>query len=666
MMDPNRPTPQDPGVAPRIGSRADLLKLALAALGVVYGDIGTSPLYTIKECFAPAAPTPALEGVLGTSLHSIIKEWFVLPSLELSPQNVLGVLSLIFWSLTLAVVLKYLTFVMRADNRGEGGILALLALIMPRVSPTLGWAKKGGLILLALFGTALLFADGMITPAITVLGAVEGLEVATSALQSFVVPISLGILILLFLVQKRGTAGVAAVFGPAMVLWFVTIAALGVPWIARRPEVLAAVLPWHAVRFFLDHGWNGFLILGAVVLCITGAEALYADMGHFGPRPIRLAWYTMVLPALLLNYFGQGAALLEGGKAVLSNPFFALAPASLLYPVVAIATLAAVIASQALISGSFSLAQQAMQLGYSPRLHIVHTSSEARGQIYVTEINSLLMLACCGLVLSFRSSSNLAAAYGVSVTGTMAITSILIYAVMRERWGWSRLRAGSLVGLFLCVDLPFFVANLWKISHGGWFPLVVGLGLFSVLTTWKRGRTILADEMKKGLLPIDQFLPSLVAERPARVRGTAVFMTSNQDFVPPVLLHHFRHNKVLHEQVILLYVVTERVPEVPASERVEIKDLDHGFYQIVARYGFMQSPNVPEILRRCGAKGLKVVEEETSYFLGRETLLTSGRSPLPRWRKALFAFLSRNARPATAFFGIPPNRVVEMGMQVEL
>jgi KUP system potassium uptake protein len=555
---------------------------------------------------------------------------------------------------------------MRADNRGEGGIMALLALIMPKISPSLGWTNKTALILLALFGTALLFADGMITPAITVISAVEGLEVATSAFKSFVVPISVAILVALFLVQKRGTAGIGAMFGPAMVVWFVFIAALGVPWIVRQPTVVQALLPWHGVRFFIEHGWHGFLVLGAVVLCLTGTEALYADMGHFGPRPIRFAWFYLVYPALLLNYFGQGAVVLARGEAAAQNPFFALSPTVLLYPMVGIATIAAIIASQALISGSFSLAQQAMQLGYSPRLHIIHTSSHARGQIYVPGVNTGLMLACCGLVLAFRSATNLAAAYGLAVTGTMVITSMLIHTVMRERWGWRWWEAGGLLALFLCIDLPFFLSNLYKFTSGGWFPLAVGALIFTVLTTWKRGRATLAAELKQSLLPIDQFIPSLKLDPPARVPGTAVFMTSNRDAVPPVLLHHFRHNMVLHEQVVLLYVVTESVPNVPLAERVEITELGSGLYQVVARYGFMQNPNVPQILERCIALGLPIVLDETSYYLGRETLLTTGRSPMPRWRKGLFAYLSRNARPATSFFGIPANRVVEMGMQVEL
>jgi KUP system potassium uptake protein len=634
----------EPGdaVAPRITSRRDLLTLSLAALGVVYGDIGTSPLYTIRECFVPghgAEPTVA---------------------------NVLGVLSLIFWSLVLVVVLKYLVFVMRADNHGEGGIMALIALISPAPNGSGRRRRRRWLILLGLFGTSLLFADGMITPVITVLGAIEGLEVATPLFRPFVVPVSLGILVALFLVQKRGTARVGAMFGPAMVLWFVMIAALGIPWIIRHPEVLAAVAPWHGIGFLVSHRLHGLFVLGAVVLCFTGTEALYADMGHFGARPIRFAWSVLVFPCLLLNYFGQGAAILGGGARAVANPFFALAPAGLLYPVVAVATAAAVIASQALISGCFSLAQQAMQLGYSPRLDVVHTSSVARGQIYVPEINSLLLVACCALTLAFRSSSNLAAAYGLAVTGTMTITSILLYTVARERWRWGRLAAGAMVGLFLCIDLPFLSANMVKITHGAWLPLVIGAGVFTVFVTWKRGRVLLAEEMQRGMVALEQFLPSLRMEKPHRVPGTAVFMTSNLDVVPPVLLHHFKHNKVLHEKVILLYVLNERVPLVPPEERIEVGDLGDGVYAVVARFGFMESPDVPRALKQCRTKGLRVKLSETSYYLGRETLLTTGTSGMSRWRKSLFAYLSRNARPATSFFGLPPNRVVELGMQVRL
>jgi KUP system potassium uptake protein len=451
-----------------------------------------------------------------------------------------------------------------------------------------------------------------------------------------------------------------------MVLWFVMIAALGAPWIAREPRVVAAVLPWHAVRFLLDHGLAGFLVLAAVVLCITGIEALYADMGHFGRGPIRLAWYALVFPCLLVNYFGQGAVVLAGGPKAIANPFFALTPAPLIYPVVAVSTVAAIIASQALISGCFSLGRQAMQLGYSPRLHIVHTSSQTRGQIYVPEINRLLLVACVALTLAFRSSSNLAAAYGLAVTGTMTITSVLLYSVARQRWGWGRAGAGLLVGFFLAIDLPFFLANLSKVAHGGWVPLVVGAAVFSVLTTWKRGRALLAEEIRTGLVPLHRFMPSLRAEHPHRVKGAAVFMTSNLDVVPPVLLHHFKHNKVFHQQVILLSIVTENVPEVPPVNRLAVRDLGDGFYSVVARYGFMETPDVPKAIKQCRTQGLRVKLGETSYYLGRETLLTTGKTPMWRWRKGLFAFLARNASSATMYFGIPPNRVVELGMQVQL
>jgi KUP system potassium uptake protein len=619
-----------------------LVGLALAALGVVYGDIGTSPLYAIKECFHP--------------------EHGITPDLG----NVLGILSIVFWALTLSVVIKYLTFVMRADNHGEGGIMSLLALTMHRISPSLGVIPRPKLILLALFGTALLFADGMITPAISVLSAVEGLEVATPMLRFYVVPITLLILVGLFLFQRKGTAGVAMVFGPAMLLWFFTLAALGLPWIVRHPVVLKAIFPWYAIQFFLQHRWHGFMVLAAAVLCITGTEALYADMGHFGRRPIRLAWYVLVFPALLINYFGQGGIILGQGAVAIKNPFFALAPAGTLYLVVGIATIATIIASQALISGSFSLTQQGMQLGYIPRLAIVHTSSEMRGQIYIPEINSLLMITCCLLVLQFKTSSNLAAAYGLSVMGTMTITTTLMFPVFRDHWGWSYTKALLLVGIFFAVDIPFLTANMTKIAHGGYVPLLIGGAIFSVLTTWKRGRTLLAQELNKSFLPIAEFMPSVKEEKLARVKGSAVFMTSNLNVVPPVLLHHVKHNKVLHEQVILLNVITSTIPEVKPGKRVEIKELGHGFFQVVAHYGYMQTPNVPEILKRCRKEGLKVLLEETSFYMGRETLLTSGRTSLSRWRKALFAYLSRNARPATAFFGIPPNRVVEMGMQVEI
>lgn len=620
-------------------SNRQLLGLSIAALGVVYGDIGTSPLYALKECF--------------TGPHGVAR----------SEANIFGILSLVFWSLLLVIVVKYLTFIMRADNRGEGGILALLALLtgraneMPRRTTTL--------VFLGLFGAALLYGDGMITPAISVLSAVEGLSVATHALDRFVVPITCVILVGLFWVQKRGTASVGAIFGPATLLWFITIAVIGARYIARHPRILKAANPFYAVQFFVHNRTHGFLVLGAVVLCVTGGEALYADMGHFGRRPIRLAWYAVVLPALLLNYFGQGALLLERGDAVI-NPFYELVSGWVQYPLVAIATVAAVVASQALISGAYSLTQQAVQLGYSPRVAIIHTSESAEGQIYVPEVNAILMVACVALVLSFRESGKLAAAYGIAVTGTMSITSVLFYAVAVSRWKWSRLRAGALVALFLVVDLAFFGANVLKIAHGGWFPIVVAAAVFVIMTTWKRGRSALGDYMRSVTLPLDVFMEDVRLTRPVRVAGTAVFMTSNSGGAPPVLLHHFKHNKTLHEQIVFLSVMTREEPEVAPAERVAIKDLGEGFWQVNAFYGFMQSPSVLEILRECRAHGLETKVDDVSFFLGRETLLTTGKSGMAFWRKALFSFLSRNARPATHFFAIPPNRVIELGIQVEL
>lgn len=620
-----------------------LMKLALGALGVVYGDIGTSPLYAVKECFSP------VHGVTPTVEH------------------VLGVLSLIVWSLILVVAVKYVSFILRADNQGEGGVLALLALVTSRqeVGSRDRSRSRAVMVVLGLFGAALLYGDGIITPAISVLSAVEGLEVATTSVHPFIVPITVLILVGLFLVQKRGTAGIGAVFGPATLLWFASIAAAGLPWILRRPEVLGAINPIHALRFFQEHHWHGFLLLGSVVLCITGGEALYADMGHFGRKPIRWAWYGVVFPALLLNYLGQGAVLLERGEAVRANPFFGLLDGWLVYPMVAIATVATVVASQALISGAFSLTQQAVQLGYCPRVTIIHTSGAAEGQIYIPEVNRILMVSCIALVLAFRESSHLAAAYGIAVTGTMSITSVLFYQLTRQ-WGWAIWKSVSLVALFLALDLAFLGANVVKVADGGWLPLAMGAAVFVVMTTWKKGRRTLGNHIIANTLPTELFLSDVQNTQPHRVKGTAVFMTSNPDGAPPVLLHHFKHNKVLHEQVILLSVQTRHVPEVPAAQRLKIKDLGQGFWQVTATYGFMESPNVIECLTLCSAQGLPVDPQSASFYLGRETLLTSGRSSMAQWRKVLFAILSRNARPANMFFNIPPNRVVELGTQIEL
>ena len=611
--------------------------LVLGAIGVVFGDIGTSPLYAIKECFSPENP------------HHIAA----------THANVLGVLSLVFWALTAVIVVKYTTFIMRADNEGAGGILALLALVPQKA----GRSSPGVLLMLALFGTALLYGDGVITPAISVLSAVEGLEVATTAAKPVVLPLTIGVLIALFLVQKRGTAGIGKVFGPATVTWFLVIAALGGNELAAHPQVLLAIDPRNAIAFFAENRMHGLLVLGSVFLVVTGGEALYADMGHFGRDPIRIGWYTLVFPSLLLNYFGQGALLLRSPESA-TNPFYALVPAWALYPVVAIATAATVVASQALISGAFSLTQQAVQLGYFPRVTIVHTSKSEAGQIYIPEINTALLVACIGCVLLFKSSTALAAAYGIAVTGTMAITTIVYYVVVTRAWGWSPLKAAALAGVFLTFDIAFFVANAAKFMDGGWFPVTAAVALFAVMTTWKRGRRELADRFREAMLPLDTFLADIEQTNPSRVKGTAVFMASSAQGTPPALLHHFKHNQMLHEQLVLLTVESATVPEVAPDRRITATDKGHGIVHVTLRYGFMETPNVPRALAEC--PGLAIDLARTSYYVGRETLLSTGKSKMARWRKWLFAFISRNARPATAYFGLPPGRVVELGMQIDL
>ncbi len=620
--------------------RTGTLPLALTALGIVYGDIGTSPLYALREAFS---------GRYG---------------IEASPAHVLGVLSLVFWSLTAVVTVKYLGFIMRADNRGEGGIFALLALV-PRAAERGPSGRARPLVLLTLFGAALLYGDGAITPAISVLSAVEGLEVAMQASRPVVLSLTVAILVGLFLMQRRGTAGIGRVFGPVMLAWFVAIGLLGLVQVARNVDVLLALDPRYAIDLFVEAPFRTFALLGAVVLVVTGGEALYADMGHFGRRPIRAGWFGLVCPALLLNYFGQGAILLET-PAVAGNPFYALVPSPLLYPMVALATAATIIASQALISGAFSLTRQAVQLGYWPRVTIVHTSEATEGQIYIPEVNYGLMVACVYLVLQFQGSGALAAAYGLAVTGTMTITSIVYLVVLTQAWRWPIWRAGLLVSAFLAFDLAFFGASLLKFPEGGWFPVMVGLAVFTVMITWKDGRAALARRMRDASLPVDMCLADVSRRNPPRVSGTAVFMSSNPDGAPTSLLHHLKHNKVLHQQVVLLSIVSRDVPRVPAGERLTVERLEQGFWRVIARCGFMETPNVPEILEGCRSHGLETDLMTTSFYLSRETLLTHGRSRMMRWRKALFAFLSRNARPATAYFRIPPGRVVEMGMQVEI
>jgi KUP system potassium uptake protein len=622
--------------ADRAPSGRRLLVLSLGALGVVYGDIGTSPLYALRECFHGEYAVPV------------------------TPANVLGILSLVLWSLVMVISVKYLGFVLRADNRGEGGILALVALAVPRYAPR----NRAWLALLGLFGASLLYGDGMLTPAISVLAAVEGIEVVAPALSPLVIPTTVAILIALFSIQRRGTGRVGALFGPVVIAWFVAIAALGIRGIAAHPAVVEAVSPHYAAHFFTENGLHGFTVLAAVFLVVTGGEALYADMGHFGPRPIRVGWFGLALPALLLNYFGQGALLLTDPEAA-HNPFFRLAPEWATVPLVALATAATVIASQALISGAFSLTHQAIQLGFAPRLAINHTSAEERGQIYVGPVNWMLAIAACALVIGFGSSSNLAAAYGMSVTANMAITTMLLCVVAFQRWGW-RISAFGLGALFLPIDLAFFGSNLLKFTHGGWFSLLVAAIVFALMSTWKRGREVLRERLEEASLPLDLFLPDLETSTLPRVPGTAVFLTGDPAGTPPALLHNIKHNKVVHERTILLTVITEDVPYVNESERITFKALDQGFCRVVAHYGFMEVPNVPLLLSRIRSERFPIDLDQASYFLGREQLIATGASGMGRWREALFAYLSRNAQSANTYFRVPPNRVVELGAQVEL
>jgi KUP system potassium uptake protein len=628
---PDRPEPE----------KSRLAVLALGALGVVYGDIGTSPLYALRECFHGE--------------HAV----------ALTRENVLGILSLVFWSLIIVISVKYLIFVMRADNRGEGGILALMSLVPPKLRDVRGgrWA----LIALGLFGAALLYGDGMITPAISVLSAVEGLHVATPFFDPYVVPITIAILVVLFLFQRKGTAGIGLVFGPIMLLWFGLLAGLGVMWLVKDPHVLVALNPMYAARFFLDNRWHGFLALGSVFLVVTGGEALYADMGHFGKKPIQLAWFLFVLPALVLNYFGQGVLLLHHPETA-ENPFFHLVGADswMLYPLVALATMATVIASQAVISGAFSLTRQAVQLGYTPRISIVHTSEEEIGQIYIPSVNWLLMVCTIGLVLGFRESSALAAAYGVAVTATMVITTLLAEVVARRLWGWSSALVLPVAAFFLVIDCSFFGANIIKVADGGWFPLAVGIAIYTLLSTWKKGRSILSERLRKGALPFEEFINTVTPTSPPRVPGTAVFMARDTDATPTALLHNLKHNKVLHQKVILLSVITEEIPYVSPAERVQVSDLGKGFYRVIAHYGFLQNPGVPDVVEHAKPKGLDLNVMHTTFFLSRETLIPSKKPGMAIWREKLFSLMSRNALRPTDFFRIPPNRVVEMGLQVRL
>ena len=610
--------------------------LIIGALGVVYGDIGTSPIYTLRECFKATA-----EGA--------------------APEAVLGLLSLVFWSLMIVVTTKYVLLVMRADNAGEGGIMALLGLAAHSES---NQQRRTALLMLGIAGAALFYGDGMITPAISVLSAVEGLEVATPALRDYVVPIAVIVLIGLFIVQSRGSERIGAFFGPIMTVWFAALAIAGFLQVVQVPAVLAALNPVHGVRFLATHGWTGFFALGSVFLALTGAEALYADMGHFGCGPIRLDWFGLVLPALALNYFGQGALVIAHPDA-LDSPFFHMFPGWMLYPITLLATVATVIASQAVISGAFSLSQQAMQLSLLPRLDVRQTSEETIGQVYVPQMNWLLMIGVIGLVLSFRSSGALAAAYGIAVAGTMLVTTALLAIVARRIWGWSIPLTIGVIGFFLLVDLTFFAANAVKIPQGGWFPLLVGVGVFILMTTWRRGRQIILERTSEDNLPIGQFITGLNPSALPRVKGTAVYLAAHRGTVPYALTDNLRHNKVLHERVVLLTVVTERVPRVLEVERVGVEDLGKQISRVTVRFGFAEHPALPPVLAT-HAKELAIELEDTSFFLGRETPVPTTRPDLALWREKLFIFMTRNAVSASDYFQIPPKRVVELGTQVEL
>jgi KUP system potassium uptake protein len=629
--------PDTTHVSPK--SKASKLSLlTLAALGVVFGDIGTSPLYTMKEVFSVSAhPVP------------------------LNEMNMFGILSLIFWSLIMVVSVKYIAFIMRADNRGEGGIMALLA----QASRSAGdhVKRQRFIMLIGILGACMFYADGLITPAISVLSAVEGLEVAAPVLHPLIIPVTLGILFLLFWAQSKGTALVGAFFGPVMLLWFTTLGVLGAISIIDNPSILYALNPIYSIHFFAVSPWIAFIALGAVVLAVTGAEALYADMGHFGRFPIRLAWFGFVLPALILNYFGQGAMILKHPET-LKNPFYLLAPEWMLYPLIILATMAAVIASQAVITGAFSVSRQALQLGYLPRMHVAHTSASEQGQIYMPRVNWALMIGVMALVLGFGSSGDLAAAYGIAVTGDMVITTLLAGVVFRYMWGWSKLRTASLMVLFLTIDLAFFSANVLKIPDGGWVPLVIAVVIFTLMLTWKTGRTYLYAKLKSEEMSLSDFIESVSVHPPSRVSGNAVFMTPNLDSVPHAMLHNLKHNKVLHEKVIMLTVRFTDIPYVALEDRVHVKSLPNEFWQVIVHYGFKDDPDLPRDLAFCAAQGLSLDAMDTSYFIGKENLLTSGESGIALWRKKTFVSLFKSAETVTNQFKLPPNRVVELGSQL--
>ena len=614
--------------------------LTLAALGIVFGDIGTSPLYAVKETFSPA--------------HGM----------ALSPANILGGLSTMFWALMIVVSLKYVVLIMRADNRGEGGIMALIALATKAIKDQPHW--RAPLLMIGIFGASLFYGDAVLTPAISVLSAVEGLEVGTKAFKPYVVPIAVGVLVALFAIQARGTAAVGKLFGPVTMLWFLTIGAAGIYGIVREPAILAALNPLHALRFLTSHGAASFIVLASVVLAVTGAEALYADMGHFGKGPVRIAWFSLVGPALVLNYFGQGALLMVDPKAV-ENPFYLLLPGWALYPMVALATAATVIASQAVISGAYSMTKQAVQLGFLPRMTIVQTSAREIGQIYIPGINWLLCAVVVAAVIGFGSSTRLAGAYGVAVTGTMLVDTLLTFFVIRFGWRYPLWLCVFATGFFLVIDLSFFASTLTKINDGGWFPLAIGACVFMVMTTWRRGREILFQRLNSSSVPLEPFLKSLFTQPPQRVPGTAIFLTATPDVTPHALLHNLNHNKVLHERIVFLTVETRDVPWVQFDERVVLERLGHGCWRMRVRYGFMNRPDVTRALELAGTLGMEFEPMETSFFLSREKIVPAegGASTMARWREHMFSAMARNAGNITDYFNIPSNRVVELGTRVE-
>lgn len=635
--------------------------LALGALGVVFGDIGTSPLYALRECFG---------GEYG---------------LQLNPDNVFGILSLIFWTMMLVISIKYMVFVMRADNRGEGGILSLMALAVRSLQDKANrdqpqqsmqqafhrpigsspFTRKVFLTVLGIFGAALLFGDGVITPAISVLSAVEGLKLVTPVFDAYVIPITIFVINALFLMQKFGTGKIGVIFGPILLIWFSVLGLLGIGGIALHPEILKSVNPYFAIEFFINNGKTGFLVLGSVFLVVTGGEALYADMGHFGRKPIRLSWFFVALPGLILNYWGQGALLIASPENI-ENPFYGLAPQWGLIPLVILSTLATVIASQALISGVFSITRQAMQLGFSPRVSIVHTSSSEIGQIYIPTINWALFIGVIWLVITFKTSSQLAAAYGIAVTATMVITTILAFEVAVNKWNWSYTRASLIFGFFLIIDGAFLGANLLKIAHGGWVPLVIGVLIYLLMTTWQKGRQVLSTRLKERSMPIETFCAQIKEHPPIRVPGTAIYMSGDPWGVPVPLLHNLKHNKVLHERIAILTIQTKEVPFVAKSERVQISDISQGIFRIVAYYGFMETPKMKHILEACRQNEIHFRLEETTFVLGRETILASKIPGMPLWQESLFAMMTKNAQRPTTFFKIPPNQVIEVGIQIEI